>query len=503
MLVGEPLGGDAAVLAGDRPEEGPMADPAEPHPGLEQRDGAGFGAGAAADFDLAPAGLAGDLQQHAAVVVRILAGRIDLDPACPVLALAGAAVEADDLGAAQSAGEAERQDGAVAQAAQVHFERGEHGQKLVGEDRRLLRWGPARACGGCRRARWRCGDRSRRAALRAAGSASRSRRGGARASQRSRRRRPAPRDRARRSAARAAARRNRCGAARRRTAASRNHRRARCSHCGQRARNFWRSRRAGRGAGRGRAGEGAASCSAKASSAELTVQFRSVFVRNFPDAWARARGGRLVDFRPAWRDFRIASDKRTLSDMILQKTSAADFAPELMTKRRLGCSIPPCSVIRTRRRPRIVPCAGDAAAPARAADGRTALAVANWIEYQLLSGLGAPSRRQGRRRRGRLFRAGAGLALLDRVLRSGEGGSEPVFVGVLRQRLALKAAAASAKILRLREDEGGFTRRRASFARRRAAASRRSPASAVSPVFDAAGARSTRKRLALPPNFWN
>ena len=71
-------------------------------------------------------------------LLRILAGRIDLDPAAPVLALAGAAVEADDLGAAQRPGEAERQNGAVAQAAQVHLERGEHGQELVGEDRRLL-----------------------------------------------------------------------------------------------------------------------------------------------------------------------------------------------------------------------------------------------------------------------------------------------------------------------------------------------------------------------------
>ena len=70
MLVGEPLGGDAAVLARDRPEQGPVADPAEPHPGLEQRDGAGVGARAAADLDLAPAGFAGDLQQHAAVVLR-------------------------------------------------------------------------------------------------------------------------------------------------------------------------------------------------------------------------------------------------------------------------------------------------------------------------------------------------------------------------------------------------------------------------------------------------
>ena len=54
------------------------------------------------------------------------------------------------------------------------------------------------------------------------------------------------------------------------------------------------------------------------------------------------------------------------------------------------------------------------------------------------------------------FCAGAGLALLDRVLPSGEGGSEPVFAGVLRQRLALKAATVCARLARRREDEGAL-----------------------------------------------
>jgi len=49
------------------------------------------------------------------------------------------------------------------------------------------------------------------------------------------------------------------------------------------------------------------------------------------------------------------------------------------------------------------------------------------------------------------FAAGASLALLDRVLRP-----PPPFAGALRQRLALKAAAVSAKILRLREDEAAL-----------------------------------------------
>lgn len=47
------------------------------------------------------------------------------------------------------------------------------------------------------------------------------------------------------------------------------------------------------------------------------------------------------------------------------------------------------------------------------------------------------------------FSAGAGLALLDLIVRK-----NPPFAGALRQRLALRATGASAKILRLREDEG-------------------------------------------------
>jgi hypothetical protein len=50
-----------------------------------------------------------------------------------------------------------------------------------------------------------------------------------------------------------------------------------------------------------------------------------------------------------------------------------------------------------------------------------------------------------------LFAAGASLALLDAFLRR-----DPPCAGALRQRLALKSAAASAKILRLRADEGSL-----------------------------------------------
>jgi Protein of unknown function (DUF1403) len=54
------------------------------------------------------------------------------------------------------------------------------------------------------------------------------------------------------------------------------------------------------------------------------------------------------------------------------------------------------------------------------------------------------------------FSAGASLALLDRVLRCGEDGVEPVFSGALRQRLALRAAASCVRLARLREDEGAL-----------------------------------------------
>ncbi|MGA9599089.1 MAG: DUF1403 family protein [Methylocystis sp.] len=49
------------------------------------------------------------------------------------------------------------------------------------------------------------------------------------------------------------------------------------------------------------------------------------------------------------------------------------------------------------------------------------------------------------------FAAGASLALLDGVVRE-----NPPCAGALRQRLALKAATASARLLRLREDEGAL-----------------------------------------------
>jgi hypothetical protein len=98
------------------------------------------GARATTDLDLAPAALAVDGQQQAAlawcariwsVVVFFLARRLgagicaggrrlgaseNLDPSSPILGLVRAAVEPDDFRAAQAAGEADRQDRLVAQA---------------------------------------------------------------------------------------------------------------------------------------------------------------------------------------------------------------------------------------------------------------------------------------------------------------------------------------------------------------------------------------------------
>ena len=54
------------------------------------------------------------------------------------------------------------------------------------------------------------------------------------------------------------------------------------------------------------------------------------------------------------------------------------------------------------------------------------------------------------------FFAGAGLALFDRILRSADDGVEPAYAGVLRQRLALKAAASCARLARRREDESAL-----------------------------------------------
>ena len=93
-------------------------------------DRAGEVAGAAADLDLAPAGLAAHPNEEALVQ--------EFDPAGAFFGLVGAAVETDDFAAAQPAGKAEQQDGAVAQAAQIVVEGRDHAHQIFGENGLLL-----------------------------------------------------------------------------------------------------------------------------------------------------------------------------------------------------------------------------------------------------------------------------------------------------------------------------------------------------------------------------
>jgi Protein of unknown function (DUF1403) len=92
--------------------------------------------------------------------------------------------------------------------------------------------------------------------------------------------------------------------------------------------------------------------------------------------------------------------------------------------------------------------AGGVPAPLRQSPGAKR-AAANPLAPQPFPPLAAPAwaRASGRADGDPLFFAGAGLALLDAVLRH-----DPPAAGALRQRLALQSAAASAKILRLNAD---------------------------------------------------
>jgi hypothetical protein len=97
----------------------------------------------------------------------------------------------------------------------------------------------------------------------------------------------------------------------------------------------------------------------------------------------------------------------------------------------------------------------DATAPARPPRGaRGKQNSSNPLRQQVFTASAAPAwaRASGGAGQGDpLFAAGAALALLDAVLRR-----DPPSAGALRSRLALKSAAASAKILRLNADEGAL-----------------------------------------------
>ncbi len=131
LLVVEPIGADCLALPGHPAEQRAVRDAAELQPGLQRHDRAGGVGRAAADLDLAPAGLAAQGHQHALVE--------DFDPAGTVFGLVAADIETDDLGTAQAAGKAEQQHGAVAQAAQrAAVERFQHGDQILGQHRFLL-----------------------------------------------------------------------------------------------------------------------------------------------------------------------------------------------------------------------------------------------------------------------------------------------------------------------------------------------------------------------------
>jgi hypothetical protein len=61
-----------------------------------------------------------------------------LDPAGAFLGLFGPAIEPGDFAASETAGEADQQDGAVAQAAQTVVEDRDHAHQILGENRGVV-----------------------------------------------------------------------------------------------------------------------------------------------------------------------------------------------------------------------------------------------------------------------------------------------------------------------------------------------------------------------------
>lgn len=109
VLVGEPFDVDGLVVLEDAAEQGSTCDAAKADPALERDYGVGVVAGAAADLDLAPAGLAAQGDQQP------LPSKI-FDPAGAIAVVVAHDVETDDLGAPQAAATAQEQNSAVAQA---------------------------------------------------------------------------------------------------------------------------------------------------------------------------------------------------------------------------------------------------------------------------------------------------------------------------------------------------------------------------------------------------
>jgi hypothetical protein len=95
-----------AAAARDGAKHRAVRDPAKRQPRLEGNNRTGEVARAAAHLDLAPTGLFANDDQQALV--------LDRDPARVIFDVIGSAIEADDLAAAQTPGETDKQDGAVA-----------------------------------------------------------------------------------------------------------------------------------------------------------------------------------------------------------------------------------------------------------------------------------------------------------------------------------------------------------------------------------------------------
>ena len=137
------------------------------------------------------------------------------------------------------------------------------------------------------------------------------------------------------------------------------------------------------------------------------------------------------------------SDNGILSDMFICKTSAADICAKYDDKAPLWSSMPPCrNSIRTRpQTPKTLPCRRDEDGGARSRRSQPASQNPQKC-WPFRAGSALPTSTPVAA--GAAFIAGASLALFDRVLRAGPDGAEPPYAGVLRQRLALKAAAGCA-----------------------------------------------------------
>jgi len=136
MLVRQALGPDTRIVPINPPKDRPGTNLRKMEPLFESVDGAGLFGGSTTDLDLAPAGLALDVQHGAAVEEFDISSAVIVKTLTIVLA----DVETDDLGAAESARVAQQNDGPVAQVPQSECEGGHHLQHILGQHRFFLLW---------------------------------------------------------------------------------------------------------------------------------------------------------------------------------------------------------------------------------------------------------------------------------------------------------------------------------------------------------------------------